>query len=473
MIDLLNHIPALRPARTLQERLASLSAAVIALAVLVVGLSAYFATQSSLYREVDDELVGLAGYMVEPIASDISGMGGLNSSALRAANVNIVLVKADHSIVRVQDEQVSIQPGAPEIAIARMQFGKSTRTVELGPDRQKYRLVAVPLESEDNGYYALVLARPLGPLVSTLAQLRAIMIALGAFFIIIGAAAGHRAGSTVMRPLRQLSNAVAHVTETDDLAPIGSTRQDELGDLSRSFDTMMHSLASSRHRQQRLIADAGHELRTPLTSMRTNVELLVADEKTGMLPAGAKAEILGDVAAQLGEFTSLVGDLVQLSRDDVVTPSLEPLDLANVVDQAVTRAKRRGNGLTFDVSTEPYFVVGEPDTLERAVTNLLDNAVKFSPENGTVHVRLEGGTLTVSDEGPGIAEEDLPHIFDRFFRSNKARNTPGTGLGLSIVAHTVQAHGGQVSAGNVPGAGAQFTVKLPPAPPEALDDTNS
>ncbi|MFZ2624069.1 MAG: HAMP domain-containing sensor histidine kinase [Propionibacterium sp.] len=470
MIDLLHHIPALRPARTLQERLASLSAAVIALAVLVVGLTAYFATQSSLYREVDDELVSVAGYMVAPIASDISGMGGLNSSALRAANVNIVLVKADHSIVRMQDEQVSIQPGAPEIAVARMQFGKSTRTVELGPDNQKYRIVAVPLQSEDNGYYALVLARPLGPLVSTLAQLRAIMIALGAFFIVIGAAAGHRAGSTVMRPLRQLSDAVAHVTETDELAPVGSTRQDELGDLSRSFDTMMHSLASSRHRQQRLIADAGHELRTPLTSMRTNVELLVADEKTGMLPAGAKAEILGDVAAQLGEFTSLVGDLVQLSRDDVVTPSLEPLDLANVVDQAVTRAKRRGNGLNFDVSTQPYFVVGEPDTLQRAVTNLLDNAVKFSPENGTVHVRLEEGTLTVSDEGPGIAEEDLPHIFDRFFRSNKARDTPGTGLGLSIVAHTVQAHGGQVSADNVPGAGARFTVKLPPAPPDALDE---
>ncbi|WP_245725784.1 sensor histidine kinase [Propionibacterium cyclohexanicum] len=450
--------------------MASLAAAVIALAVLVVGVTAYYATRASLYNEVDDELVDVAGYMVGPIASDISGMGGLNSSALRAANVNIVLVKADHSIVRMQDAPVSIQPGAAEIAVARLGFGKSTRTVTLGPGNEPYRLVAVPLESEDNGSYALVLARPLGPLMETLGQLRAIMIALGVTFIVIGAAAGHRLGSAVMRPLRQLSDAVAHVTETDDLAPIGSTRPDELGDLSRSFDTMMHSLASSRHRQQRLIADAGHELRTPLTSMRTNVELLVADEKTGMLPSGARAEILGDVADQLGEFSSLVGDLVQLSRDDVVTPSLEPLDFANVVNQAVTRAKRRGNGLEFDVVTQPYYVVGEPDTLERAVTNLLDNAVKFSPEHGTVHVRLVAGTLTVSDEGPGIAEEDLPHIFDRFFRSNKARNTPGTGLGLSIVAHTIQAHGGQVSAGNVPGAGALFTVTLPPAPPGALDE---
>ena len=112
------------------------------------------------------------------------------------------------------------------------------------------------------------------------------------------------------------------------------------------------------------------------------------------------------------------------------------------------------------MSTEPHFVVGEPDTLERAVTNLLDNAVKFSPEGGTVHVRLADGTLTVSDEGPGIAPEDLPHIFDRFYRSNKARNTPGTGLGLSIVAHTVGAHGGMVGADNVPGGGAMFTLRL-------------
>ena len=129
-----------------------------------------------------------------------------------------------------------------------------------------------------------------------------------------------------MAPLRELSGAVTRVSETDELAPLslvgrtGIYTADEIGDLSRSFDTMMHSLASSRDRQRRLIADAGHELRTPLTSMRTNIELLVADEKSGMLPAGARAEILTDVAAQLGEFTSLVGDLVQLSRDDVVTP---------------------------------------------------------------------------------------------------------------------------------------------------------
>ena len=254
---------------------------------------------------------------------------------------------------------------------------------------------------------------------------------------------------------------MTRVAETDELTPIGNYTDDELGELSRSFDTMIHTLASSRDRQKRLIADAGHELRTPLTSMRTNIELLVADEKSGMLPPGARAEILADVAAQLGEFTSLVGDLMQLSRDDAVSPSPEPLDFADVVAAAVDRVKRRGPNLTYDVVLEPMFIVGEPDTLERAVTNLLDNAVKFSPETGTVHVRLADGELTIWDEGPGIVEDDLPKIFDRFYRSNKARNTPGTGLGLAIVAHTINAHGGTVEAANQPGAGARFVVRLP------------
>jgi len=457
-----------RSGRDLQQKFSVLMALAVAVAVAAVGLTTYVVTQRALYDEIDEELVTAAGYMVTPIQSDVTSLGGLNSTSLAAANVNIVLVKSDRTILRVQDEQVSIEPGDPELRVARVQYGKSARTVELGSTHTKYRLVAVPMASEDSAGYALVLARPLGPVLSTIDTLRTVILWIGLAFVVLAAFLGFRAGARVMRPLRQLSDAVRHVIATDRFIPIGSTRDDELGDLSRSFDQMMISLESSRERQKRLIADAGHELRTPLTSMRTNIELLVADENTGMLPPGARAEILDDVAAQLGEFTSLVGDLVQLSRDEVVLPSPEPLDFANVVDAAVTRAKRRGKGLTFDVRTEPYFVVGEPDNLERAVTNLLDNAVKFSPKGGTVHVDLTGGTLTVSDEGPGIAPDDLPHIFDRFYRSNKARNTPGTGLGLSIVAHTVGAHGGMVGADNAPGGGAMFTLYLPPAPPEAL-----
>ncbi len=202
--------------------------------------------------------------------------------------------------------------------------------------------------------------------------------------------------------------------------------------------------------------------------MRTNVELLLADQKTGMLPETARGEILTDIAAQLGEFSSLIGDLVQLSRDDAMSRTPEPLELSEVVTRAVERAQRRGPGITFDVSLAPHPMMGDPATLERAVTNLLDNAVKFSPAEGTVTVQMVDDKVIVWDQGPGIAEEDLPHIFERFYRSDRSRNTPGTGLGLSIVAHTVTSHNGWIKASRAPGGGAMFTMSLPVvAPPKS------
>ena len=225
---------------------------------------------------------------------------------------------------------------------------------------------------------------------------------------------------------------------------------------------MLRSLNSSRERQAQLIADAGHELRTPLTSLRTNIELLAADARSGMLSESDRIAIMNDVNAQLVEFTSLIGDLVALARDETfATP--EPLDFRDVVNGALDRARRRAFGLHFDVELNPFYVVGDSDMLERAITNLLDNAVKWSPPGGTVRVQLEGDRLRVADEGPGIAEADLPYVFDRFYRADTARNTPGTGLGLSIVAQTISQHGGWVKAGASAQGGAEFTVQLPGA----------
>jgi two-component system sensor histidine kinase MprB len=169
---------------------------------------------------------------------------------------------------------------------------------------------------------------------------------------------------------------------------------------------------------------------------------------------------MNDVNAQLVEFTSLIGDLVALARDETsATP--EPLDFRDVVNVALDRVRRRGPGLQFDVELNPFYVVGDSDMLERAVTNLLDNAVKWSPPGGVIRVQLEGDRLRVADQGPGIAEADLPYVFDRFYRADTARNTPGTGLGLSIVAQTVTQHGGWVRAGHSAQGGAEFTVQLP------------
>ncbi|WP_460744382.1 sensor histidine kinase [Mariniluteicoccus endophyticus] len=436
-----------------------MTALAVALGVAVTGFAGYLTARISLYAELDKELTAVAAHSAQTVGDDLQTMGGMDAEALRAVNVTLVIVKADGTLLHVPGETIELEVTSAETALARLGSGSSTRT-GVASDGHAYRIVAVPLPSTD-GRYALVLGRSLEPTLAILDSLRWTFIVVGSIGALISAMVGSVIARSAMRPVGELSAAVARVTKTDVLDPIEVTGTDELSELTRSFNTMLYSLASSRARQNRLIADAGHELRTPLTSLRTNIELLVADEKSGMLPEGARAEILGDIAAQLSEFTALIQDLVQLSRADQVKPAREPVDMRDIVTAALERVRRRGPGLTFDVEVNPLYLVGEPDTLERAVTNLLDNAVKFSPPGGTIRVLLQGDQLRISDQGPGIADEDLPHIFDRFYRSDRSRNTPGTGLGLSIVAQTVARHGGWVRASRSAEGGAEFTVRLP------------
>jgi two-component system, OmpR family, sensor histidine kinase MprB len=264
-------------------------------------------------------------------------------------------------------------------------------------------------------------------------------------------------------PVRRLSGAVEEIARTQRLDPIPVEGNDEVARLAQSFNRMLAALSASQERQRRLVADAGHELRTPLTSLRTNLDLLTqADERGGLSPE-ARAELMADVRFQIEELTTLIGDLTELAREQPVPAQMTDVDLADVVEHAVERVRRRAPGVEFDVHLEPWPVTGEPGALERAVTNLLDNAAKWSPPGGVVTVRLHGGTLYVADQGPGIAAEDLPHIFERFYRSSESRTMPGSGLGLSIVRAVADRHGGRVAAGSAEGGGAAFWFWLPPA----------
>jgi two-component system sensor histidine kinase MprB len=223
------------------------------------------------------------------------------------------------------------------------------------------------------------------------------------------------------------------------------------------------AVASSRQLQRQLVADAGHELRTPLTSLRTNLELLAQSDAAGErgLPDVDRRALLTDVGAQVEELSGLVADLVELARDDRPDVSAEELDLSAVVERAIERVRRRAPRIAFAIDVHDWFVVGDANGLERAVTNLLDNAVKWSPPSGCVDVRLIEGRLTVTDQGPGIADADLPYVFDRFYRSTDARGMPGSGLGLAIVRQTAERHGGSVSAGRSSSGGAMLVLELP------------
>ncbi len=455
--------------RPLQDRLAALIALAVATCVAVMGVVAYGITHRAIYDRLDADLTTLASFTANWIGEDVETLGGLDPSALAASDVDMSLIRSDNRTITLKNDKTPVPPSAEELAIARLQMGSSARTAT-DDSGQRYRVVAVPIIVAD-GRYAIVLERPLANTEAVLQALLWALLGFGGAGVVVAAVIGWIIARSATEPLRRLTGALTHIAETDDLTPLEADSTDELVGLVRAFNTMLRSLASSRERQRRLIADAGHELRTPLTSMRTNVELLVADDKQGMLPEGARAEILRDVAAQLGEFTTLVGDLVHLSRDDRVASVPEPIDLRTVVSSAIERVKRRGPGLVWDVELHPFYLVGEPESLERAITNLLDNAVKFSPANGTIRVHLQGDRLVIDDQGPGIAEEDLPHVFERFYRSEKARNKPGSGLGLSIVAHTVKSHGGWVKAGRSSEGGAEFTIRFPGSttPPEELE----
>ena len=449
----------------LQRRVAYLTTVAVALAVAATSIAGYLTLRYSLYNALDDELVDIASSLAVPVAQDIRNLGGLTERALRAGNVSVAAVRADKTIFYVPDEREHLVIGADEFAVARVHRGATARS-GVSSDGEQYRIVAVPISGLDN--YALVLGRPLQATNDILSSLWVVLIIFGATGVIVSAAAGATVARSSLRPVRQLSAAVEHVTATKELVPISISANGDIAKLAESFNQMLRSLASSRERQRQLIADAGHELRTPLTSLRTNIELLAVDAKTGMLKAEDRTAILGDVTAQLVEFTALIGDLVQLARDDT-TRRAEVLDFRDVVNSALERVRRRGHGLVFDVELDPFYVVGEPDSLERAVTNLLDNAVKWSPPGGTVRVQLEGDRLRVADQGPGIDEADRPHVFDRFYRADSSRNTPGTGLGLSIVAQSISQHGGWVKVGRSAQGGAEFTVQLPgAASPEDL-----
>ncbi|MEV4397770.1 HAMP domain-containing sensor histidine kinase [Nonomuraea sp. NPDC049607] len=307
---------------------------------------------------------------------------------------------------------------------------------------------------------AVMDAAPLRELRNTLKAVALLLGGVALFGVLLAAWVGLLIARAALRPVVRLTKAAEHIAETEDLnTRIPVQGNDEIARLSSSFNAMTAALAGSRERQQQLVADAGHELRTPLTTLRTNIDLLLRSEQTGrQLDPGAKERLLVNVKAQFAELSTLVGDLLQLARGDTDHEPHVELALHDVATAAAERARLRGADVATDL--HPWYVVGSPASLERAVLNLIDNARKFSPE-GQVEVSLKDGRLTVRDHGPGIPEEELPHVFERFWRSPSARGLPGSGLGLAIVAQAVSEIGGRVRLSNAPGGGAIATIELP------------
>ncbi|MEV4574029.1 HAMP domain-containing sensor histidine kinase [Nonomuraea jabiensis] len=432
---------------SLRSRLTLLVTVAVAFAIAVCAGLSWFIVRDQLIKQLDQTILEPEGKGDQAFLLDHCSPEGSSSFRDMAT-----LLRADGStcslgspIVPTEEDTKAVDhPGAPIFRYGVTREGEAVRVVTLNfaPG------------------VAVMEARPLYHIQLTLRN-TALMLGVVAAFGVVGAAsAGLLISRAALRPVGRLTKAVEHIAQTEDLdTHIPVEGNDEIARLSSSFNAMTTALAGSRERQKQLVADAGHELRTPLTTLRTNIDLLLRSEQTGRsLDPEAKKRLLTNVKAQFAELSTLVADLLQLARGDTEHEPHVELAFHEVVTAAVERARLRGAEVVSDL--RPWYVVGSATSLERAVLNLIDNAAKFSP-GGQVEVSLSHGRLSVRDHGPGLPEEELPHVFERFWRSPSARGLPGSGLGLAIVAQAVAEAGGEVRLANAPGGGAIATMDLP------------
>jgi two-component system sensor histidine kinase MprB len=331
---------------------------------------------------------------------------------------------------------------------------------ELRSDREVAGVhVRVLTTALDNGG-AVQAVRSLEGVDSTLARLGLVLALVSAGGVGLAAGLGWLVARGAVGPLARLTASAERVRTTRDMSQrIEIGGHDEVARLADSLNGMLAALEESAVARRQLVADASHELRTPLTSLRMNIELLAED---GGLSPPDRGRLLADLSEQLRELGVLVGDLVELAREERSEVAREDVRLDLVAQEAIERARRHAPDRRFELRAAPFLVHGVPDQLARAVTNLLDNAVKWSPAGEPVEIEVErGGVLTVRDHGPGIAPGDLPHVFERFYRARASRGLPGAGLGLAIVRHVADSHGGAVQAGNAPGGGARLALRIP------------
>ncbi|MGZ4543158.1 MAG: ATP-binding protein [Mycobacteriaceae bacterium] len=439
---------------SLRSRVTLLAAIMVGIAVALMAASAFFVVQRALYNDVDNQLATRASTVLNSNLLSSISEENLQIATLFSSGVRVAVILPNGAVAY---SGRSAPVGQQELEVATGHSPRSLRTTD------DYRVLA---ERSDSGI-TLVLAQPLAPTRAVLRTLGIVLLSAGGVGILLAALAGTAVGRAGLRPVARLTAAAQRVARTDELTPIKVTGDDELASLTRSFNAMLLSLGESRDRQRRLVADAGHELRTPLTSLRTNMELLMASSKPGAptLSEVDRSELHADVVAQIEELSTLVGDLVELAREDAPEVVREPLNLADVVERALDRVRRRRGEVEFESWLQPWHMVGDAAGLERAVLNVLDNAAKWSPAGESVQVVMAQidathAELVVSDAGSGIAPEDRALVFERFYRSTSSRSMPGSGLGLAIVKQVAQRHGGAVWAEESDSGGARIRLRL-------------
>ena len=481
---------------TLRARIAAGASLSVALAVVAAAVGVYIAVRSDLRAQIDESLKQRAQAFSAPLApGPESGHGGAPASGpgqgypaggeqggpqhpppgptepfahhagfphevqparfgAASGYVQFISPQGAVSVPGGQGSSPEIAASTRDRAIAAAGQGRAFS------DRSVHGTHLRVLTIGSGALGAVMIARPLTEVDSELSRILLILALVGGGGIAIAAVLGTLVARTALLPIVRFTRRTETLTGSLDTSQRVEVRgRDELARLATSFNATLDALERSVQAQRQLVADASHELRTPIASLRANIQVLADAER---LPAEDQESLRRDIISELDELTALVGDVVELARGSEAVAVDDEVRLDEIVAAAVERARRRG-GVRFELELEPTLVRGDPARIDRAVSNLLDNARKWSAAAGVVEVGLHEGEVSVRDHGPGFAEADLPKVFERFYRAEQARTMPGSGLGLAIVRQAAEAHGGRASAENAPGGGARLRVSFGPA----------
>jgi two-component system, OmpR family, sensor histidine kinase MprB len=446
---------------TLRLRIAAAAGLAVTLAVMAVSIAVYLGVRNELRDEVDaslheraDDIARLErarsrGGSTEPGRSDRVPFVPPEPFGGPAGYVH--LVRPDGRLLRRASEGDALPLDERAREIART--GSGEELLDTTVDGLHLRVLTRGLGSAG----AVQVARPLDEVDRQLDSILLVLLFVGAAGVGLGVGLGALVARTALAPIARFTRRTEQLAaDPDPSERMEVSGRDELGRLARSFNTTLDALERSVEAQRHLVADASHELRTPISSLRANIQTL---EDADRLPAHELASLRADIVEELDELTALVADIVELARGTKPRELADDVRLDQIAEEIAERAQAR-TGVAFLLNAEPTVVRGEPQRIQRAVANIVDNAVKWSPPGGTVELELSGGELTVRDHGPGFADADLPHVFERFYRAEAARGLPGSGLGLAIVRQAAEAHGGFATAGNAAGGGALLRVSF-------------
>ena len=364
-------------------------------------------------------------------------------------------------VLRTGPDDVTFPVEVTDLAVAEGRARPVIRDVRVGG--VPYRMITSRLVRPLPGIPSPIgfqVARELSRVNANLAGLTRRMVPIGGIGILLVGLTGWILASRAVRPVRDLTETAEQIAATERLdatARLDHSAPGEIGRLAAAFSKMLSALSASRREQQRLVSDAGHEFRTPITALKTNLETLLRQDRH--LSDTQRRELLEAAVTQSNQLAGLATELVDLATDvQHHDEELTDIDLGELAADVALRFRQIGP-TELSIAGEGASVRGRRSQLERALGNLVDNAVKWAAT--TVEINLQGGKVTVRDDGTGIPEEDLPHVFGRFYRSRHAHPTPGSGLGLAIVDHLISAHGGTVFARNRPEGGAEVGFILP------------